>query len=286
MITHQQREMSAETNTEVFVLGVPLKHRRINSSIERGKAFFISRAAETLGEVMYKSQTDSCERLGVSYWEAKHNSFCHSRRIPPSRSYASLAPKECQNSRMERDDEDECISPQGDQRMEEDIEADQESGISFGFHSSSCSDYRCSGTSMGCDIQNQQQFFGLACQFSLICPQPVVQLQRTTSCFASSAPFCLDYPEQQKNSSIASVGQQLSSLQRESLECGEESSASATQDMEMDGGKESDNKSTTSPRHKERQSRCTVPPGKSRGQRDQKRHIQRDTCSVESETDS
>ncbi|KAH7828305.1 uncharacterized protein MONOS_14809 [Monocercomonoides exilis] len=146
--------------------------------------------------------------------------------------------------------------------MEEDIEADQKSGIGSSFHSSSCSDYRCSGTSMGCDIQNQQQSFGLACQFSQKCPQPVVQLQGTTSCFASSAPFCSNNSVQQSIPSVSPIRQQFGGFQCESLERVEGFSTSSTQDMEMDRGEESDNKSTTSSRKNEPQSGCAVSIGK------------------------
>ncbi|KAH7828306.1 uncharacterized protein MONOS_14810 [Monocercomonoides exilis] len=85
--------MSAETNTEVCVLGVTLEHGRIYSSIERGKALFSPRALETLGEVVHKSQTGSCEGLGVSDWEAKRSSFCHPGHIPSSGRSASLVQK-------------------------------------------------------------------------------------------------------------------------------------------------------------------------------------------------
>ncbi|KAH7823640.1 uncharacterized protein MONOS_14276 [Monocercomonoides exilis] len=146
-------------------------------------------------------------RLGVSDWEAKHSSFCHSRRIPPSRSYASLTPKECQSGRMERDDEDECISPQGDQRMEEDIETKPTETITTSVYSPGCVNDRCRGTSIGCDIQSQQQQYGLSRQVPQLCPLPIVQLQGIASCFASSAPFCPDYPGQQNSSSVTPIRQ-------------------------------------------------------------------------------
>ncbi|KAH7819663.1 uncharacterized protein MONOS_16698 [Monocercomonoides exilis] len=56
--------------------------------------------------------------------------------------------------------------------------------------------------------------------------------------------------------------------------------------MEMDGGEESDNKSTTSSRKKEPQSRCAVTIGKGRRLRNKGRSTRRVSCTVESETDS
>ncbi|KAH7818386.1 uncharacterized protein MONOS_8093 [Monocercomonoides exilis] len=285
-ITHQHREMSAGTNTEVCVLGVPLEHRRLFSSIERGKAFFSQSDVESMESEGNKSQNSSNKGFCLSNWKAQRSKIRIPGCVTSPYSSSSSPAEEREDIRMELCDEDECFSVEGDSGVAMDIEPESTENITTSVYSPGCVNDRCCGNSMGCNIQSEQQHYGLARQVPQLCPKPIIQLQRTTSCFASASPFFSNNSKKQNNSSIDSFGQQLSYLQRESLERRQESSSSASQDMEMGGGEESDNKSTTSPRKKEPQSGCAVSIGKGRRIRNKGRSTQRDSCTVESETDS
>ncbi|KAH7823999.1 uncharacterized protein MONOS_7958 [Monocercomonoides exilis] len=265
---------------------VCMGHGSIHGSIVRGEVGISQSDAESMESEGNKSQNSSNKGFCLSYWKAQRSKI----RIPgcvtsPCSSSSSPA-EEREDIRMERCDEDECFSVEGDSGVAMDIEQESTETVTTSVYSPGYVNDRCCGDSMGRNIQSEQQCYGLARQVPQLCPPPIVQLQRTTSCFASTSPFFSDNSRKQNIPSVASIGQQLSGFQHKSLECREESSASATQDMEMDGGEESDNKSTTSSRKKEPQSGCAVSIGKGRRLRNKGRSTRRVTCTVESETDS
>ncbi|KAH7816346.1 uncharacterized protein MONOS_11949 [Monocercomonoides exilis] len=237
-------------------------HRNIHGSIERGEVGISQSDVESMESEGNKSQNNSNKGFCISNWKAQRSQIRVPGCVTSPYSSSSSPAEEREYIRMERCDEDECFSVEGDSGVAMDIEPKSTETILTSVYSPGCVNDRCCGNSMGCNIQSEFQHYGLARQVPQLCPSPIVQLQRTTSCFASASPFFADNSRKQNIPAVAAIGQQLSGFQHKSLECREESSASATQDMEIDGGKESDNKSTTSSRKKEPQSGCAVSIGK------------------------
>ncbi|KAH7817859.1 uncharacterized protein MONOS_14583 [Monocercomonoides exilis] len=285
-LDYQQGQMFNNPEEKVHFSGVCMGHGSIHGSIVRGEVGISQSDAESMESEGNKSQNSSNKGFCLSNWKAQRSKIRTPGCVTSPCSSSSSPTEEREDIRMERCDEDECFSVEGDSGVAMDIEPESTETITTSVYSPGCVNDRCCGNSMVCNIQSEQQHYGLARQVPQQCLSPIVQLQRTTSCFASASPFFADNSRKQNIPAVAAIGQQLSGFQHKSLECREESSASATQDMEMDGGKESDNKSTTSSRKKEPQSGCAVSIGKGRRLRNKGRSTRRVSCTVESETDS
>ncbi|KAH7826959.1 uncharacterized protein MONOS_12258 [Monocercomonoides exilis] len=213
-----QGQMPVGTNEEIHLLELQLGYRGVHNEIGKRQSFFSCCSPQSLGEEERQGQTSS--------------------NITPDGGPASSAPEECEDIRMERDNEDECLCSEGVTGMEMDSEPEHASTITNSIFPPSNTHNRCIGASFGSDTSNQQQNSGLACKVPQIRSQQIFKQQGTVGCVIGTPSFLTNNQNQQNISTSIEVGQQLCSLQHQSVECGEESQASSSKDMEVERSNE------------------------------------------------